>query len=437
MAGTGRPEDDGQLAFRVEAAEAVGAKIDELDQSFLTALDYMLQVAEMDKADERRVLLKALKEQTQLQLSKKLPPAEAEERQSRRAKLRPLPDSWPKPWGAPQHPSGEEALEAFQNALSFCTEYLRAGGEALRLPAREALGDAVLACAERLLKDKGPRAEGRAFLKRVLDAAREAGVDVEGEAATLRPPRGPGRTSGRASARAPEGTPEGTPASASAAKRPRGRPPGSAKRSRSAPPPSPAAKRPRGRPPAVAQHPRGRPPAVAKRPRGRPPAVAKRPGDRPPAVAKRPRGRPPAVAEHPRGRPGKEKGTVHEGGPARRERPPALRGQPARASRRKKLPRKGVHLFQGAPGLRRSVREAGPAKSEHRRMPVLSSGKGADLTLEPTLPGPGKLPRGVGPLRQRRLQRSAREAGPAKRGRQSPLVAEKGKPGRPKGSKSR
>eukprot|EP00897_Mesotaenium_endlicherianum_P006949 jgi/Mesen1/6282/ME000324S05329 len=75
MAGIENLEEDSEMAVQLSAAAAVSAKMEELDQSFLIALDYMIKVAEEDEDAEKRALLNAVKEQTMRQLSNKLPPA--------------------------------------------------------------------------------------------------------------------------------------------------------------------------------------------------------------------------------------------------------------------------------------------------------------------------------------------------------------------------
>ncbi|OWM62746.1 protein PEP-RELATED DEVELOPMENT ARRESTED 1, chloroplastic [Punica granatum] len=63
-----------KVAVELAAQGVIGKRVDEMESGFMMALDYMIQLAEKDQDDERKVLLEVIKETVLAHLTKKCPP---------------------------------------------------------------------------------------------------------------------------------------------------------------------------------------------------------------------------------------------------------------------------------------------------------------------------------------------------------------------------
>ncbi|CAJ1803497.1 unnamed protein product [Sphenostylis stenocarpa] len=67
-------EESEKVAVELAAQGVIGKRVDEMESDFMTALDYMIQLAEKDKDDKRKELLEVIKETILSHLTKKCPP---------------------------------------------------------------------------------------------------------------------------------------------------------------------------------------------------------------------------------------------------------------------------------------------------------------------------------------------------------------------------
>ncbi|KAH1129759.1 hypothetical protein J1N35_001137 [Gossypium stocksii] len=63
-----------EVAVELAAQGVIGKRVDEMESGFMMALDYMIQVAEKDQDDKRKLLLEVIKETVLAHLTKKCPP---------------------------------------------------------------------------------------------------------------------------------------------------------------------------------------------------------------------------------------------------------------------------------------------------------------------------------------------------------------------------
>ncbi|XP_037496076.1 protein PEP-RELATED DEVELOPMENT ARRESTED 1, chloroplastic isoform X2 [Jatropha curcas] len=63
-----------KVAVELAAQGVIGKRVDEMESSFMMALDYMIQIAEKDQDDKRKSLLEVIKETVLSHLTRKCPP---------------------------------------------------------------------------------------------------------------------------------------------------------------------------------------------------------------------------------------------------------------------------------------------------------------------------------------------------------------------------